>query len=152
VTAPAYRIALVASKASGELNGDGPLLVAAFDAIGMKAEVIPWGKGSDWAGFDAVLIRGPFDYVLDRAGFLDWAAEVSSCTRLANSLEVLEWNTEKRYLRDLEAAGIPTFPTVWVECGQAVPRPDWDDFVVKPSMSGGARLVSRPADSPRNVV
>jgi hypothetical protein len=137
------RIALVASQASAELYGDGPLLVAAFEALGMNAEILPWGKGPDWSRFDAVLIRGTFDYVFDRAGFLDWAAEVSSGTRLANSLEVLEWNTDKRYLRELDAAGVPTVSTVWVEPGEPTPRIDWDDFVVKPSVSAGSRLTAR---------
>jgi hypothetical protein len=137
------RIALVASKASAELYGDGPLLVAAFEALGMKAEIVPWGNGPEWSRFDAVLIRGTFDYVFDRAGFLAWAAEVSSSTRLANSLAVLEWNTDKRYLREMEAAGVPTVPTVWVEDGEPVPRLDWGDFVVKPSVSAGSRLTAR---------
>ncbi len=137
------RIALVADKATADLYTDGPLLVAAFEAIGMKAEIVPWGAGPQWAGYDAVLIRGTWDYVFERTAFLDWAVGVSASTRLANSVQVLEWNTDKRYLRDLQAAGVATVPTIWVERGEDVPHLEWDDFVVKPSVSGGARLAAR---------
>jgi hypothetical protein len=137
------RIALVGSKGSTDLHTDGPLLLAAFDAVGLTAEMVPWGRGPDWAGFDAVVVRNTWDYVFDRAAFLAWAGEVSRCTRLANSLEVLDWNTDKRYLRGLAAQGIPTVATTWVEPGEMPPLIGWDDFVVKPSVSAGARLSAR---------
>lgn len=137
------RIALVANRGTPDLREDGPILKASFEAIGMETEVVPWGSGPDWSSFDGVLIRTTWDYVYDRPGFLEWASEVSSTTRLANSLEVLEWNTDKRYLRDLEGAGVPIVPTIWVEAGEPAPQPAWDDFVVKPSVSAGARLSAR---------
>jgi hypothetical protein len=137
------RIALVANREAPDLGGDGPWLAASFEAVGVDIEVLPWGSGPDWAAFDGVVIRTTWDYVFDRPAFLDWAGEVASRTRLANSLEVLAWNTDKRYLRDLEAAGVPIVPTVWVEAGEPVPRPEWPEFVVKPSVSAGARLSAR---------
>lgn len=136
-------IALVAARGSQSLQGDGPLLIAAFQALGFGAEIVGWGGGTDWSGFDAALIRNTWDYVLDRDGFLGWAAEVAAATRLANPLEVLVWNTDKRYLRDLEVAGIPIVPTHWVEPGEQAPLVDWDTFVVKPAVSAGARLSAR---------
>ena len=137
------RIALVADRQTASLHGDGPPLLAAFEAIGVAAEVVPWGEGPEWSIFDAAVVRTTWDYVSDRPAFLRWAAEVSSQTRLANPTAVLEWNTDKRYLRELAAAGIPTVPTVWVEPGAPAPAVDWDAFVVKPSVSAGARLSAR---------
>jgi hypothetical protein len=137
------RIALIANRETKDLGDDGPRLAASFDAIGVEIEVVPWGSGTDWASFEGVVIRTPFDYVFDRPAFLRWAEEVSSRTRMANSLQVLRWNTDKRYLRDLESVGVPVVPTVWVEAGQPAPQPAWDAFVVKPSVSAGARLSAR---------
>ncbi len=137
------RIALAADRQEAALHGDGPPLLAALEAVGVEAEVTPWGTSEAWDRFDAVVIRTTWDYVFDRRAFLDWASEVSSQTRLANSVEVLEWNTDKRYLQDLEAVGVPTVPTVWVDRGDPAPRPPWDAFVVKPSVSAGARLSAR---------
>jgi hypothetical protein len=148
------RVALVASAQTTELHTDGPLLIAAFDSLHIDADVVSWGRGVDWSAFDAVLVRNTWDYIFDRDAFLDWAAEVSATTRLANSVDVLRWNTDKRYLRDLEASGIPTVPTLWVDPGAETPAVEWDDFVVKPSVSAGARLSARyrGGDDPRDHI
>jgi len=137
------RVALVADRATAEMHEDGPLLIAAFSKLGVDTEVVPWTSDPAWASFDAALVRNTFDYVFDRSGFLAWADEVTKETRLANPAHVLRWNTDKRYLRDLEAAGIPIVPTVWVEEGDGVPDIAWADFVVKPTVSCGARLSAR---------
>ena len=133
-------VALTVAQHDGALHDDGPPLLAAFERIGVDAEVVPWGPGPDWDSYDGVLIRGTWDYILDRGRFLAWAASVP---RLANTVDVLRWNTDKEYLRDFEVAGIPTVPTVWVARGDAAPAIDWDDFVIKPSISAGARLSAR---------
>jgi len=137
------RVALVANRDTPEMHEDGPLLLAAFGEAGIEAVVVPWGAGPEWSSFDAVLIRHCWDYIFDRGVFLDWADEVERATRLANAADVLRWNTDKRYLRDLERKGIATVPTVWVEPGEAMPQIDWLDLVVKPSVSAGARLSAR---------
>ena len=137
------RIALIANRGTPDLGEDGPWLTASFEAVGIETEVLSWGSGPDWAGFDGAVIRTTWDYVFDRPAFLEWAADVATRTRLANSLEVLRWNTDKRYLRDLEAAGVPIVPTLWVEAGEPIPQPEWEAFVVKPSISAGARLSAR---------
>jgi hypothetical protein len=134
------RVALTVAQHDGDLHGDGPLLLGAFQRLGITADVVPWGPGPDWSAYDGVLVRGTWDYVLDRGRFLAWAASVP---RLANSVEVLRWNTDKAYLQDFEVAGVPTVPTVWVQRGDAMPTVDWDEFVVKPSVSAGARLSAR---------
>ena len=134
------RVALTVAQHDGSLHDDGPPLLAAFDRLGIETDVVPWGPGPDWDSYDGVLIRGNWDYILDRGRFLAWAATVP---RLANSVDVLRWNTDKSYLQDFEAAGIPTVPTRWVRRGDDVPAVDWDDFVVKPSISAGARLSAR---------
>jgi hypothetical protein len=139
----AVRVALVTNRTSTDLHTDGPPLVAAFDQLGVDSEVVPWGSGPRWASFDAVVIRNTWDYIFDRAAFLAWAEAVAAQTALANSVEVLRWNTDKRYLRDLEAAGVRIVPTAWVEEGDALPNVEWEDFVVKPSVSCGARLSAR---------
>jgi len=137
------RVALVTNKTSTDLNTDGPLLLAAFDDLGVDAEVVQWGSDTAWASFDGVVVRNTWDYIFDRDGFLAWAESVATETALANAVDVLRWNTDKRYLRELESGGIRVVPTAWVEEGDAAPAVEWDDFVVKPSVSCGARLSAR---------
>ncbi len=66
--------------------------------------------------------------------------------RLRNPVEVLRWNTDKTYLRDLERLGLPVVATVWdpVDAGQLPDAPEW---VVKPSISAGSRDTARWSDA-----
>jgi glutathione synthase/RimK-type ligase-like ATP-grasp enzyme len=58
---------------------------------------------------------------------------------------VLRWNTDKTHLRDVEAAGLPVVPTVW-DPASAADLPDAEEWVVKPSVSAGARDTARWTD------
>jgi len=55
---------------------------------------------------------------------------------------VLRWNSDKRYLADLEEAGLPVVATEFV--GPSDPIPDLEgEVVVKPTISAGARDTGR---------
>jgi hypothetical protein len=62
--------------------------------------------------------------------------------RLANPVEVIAWNTDKRYLGELAAAGVPVVPTRWYAPGDTPTAPD-GQVVVKPTISAGARDTRR---------
>ncbi|WP_433253850.1 ATP-grasp domain-containing protein [Streptosporangium sp. CA-135522] len=118
--------------------------LAAWAEVGIAGHIARWDDPEvDWAAFDAVVVRSPWDYVIRRAEFLDWARRVESVTRLFNPVAVLERNTDKTYLRDLKALAIPTY---WVAPGEAVDFPVLDEYVVKPTVSSGARDAIRTGD------
>ena len=57
-----------------------------------------------------MVVRSTWDYVPRRREYLAWADRVAGVTTLANPADVLRWNTDKRYLADLAAAGVPWSP------------------------------------------
>ena len=124
---------------------DIPHALPALAAAGVTAEVVLWDDPDvDWAGYDLVLLRSAWDYVPRFAEFMPWARRVSTLTRLAPPLAVIERNTDKRYLRDLAAAGVAVVPTHWVEPGEAFTTGKFSDLrwhrvVVKPAISSGSR-------------
>jgi glutathione synthase/RimK-type ligase-like ATP-grasp enzyme len=126
-----------------DLDEDGPLLMDALESAGADASVVLWDDDAvDWSAFDAVLVRSTWDYPLRRSEFLAWTQR---CSRTSNPADVLAWNTDKRYLDDLSAAGVPTVPTVFVEPGDSIPA-GWEpggDIVVKPAVSGSAADTGR---------
>lgn len=125
------------------LDEDGPLLLAALAEAGAVARPVVWDDPAvDWTSFDGVLVRSTWDYPLRRAEFLDWA---QGCPATANPVDVLVWNTDKRYLDDLAAAGLPTVPTTFVPPGSPWSAPD-GDHVVKPTVSGSAADTGRFSD------
>jgi glutathione synthase/RimK-type ligase-like ATP-grasp enzyme len=130
-----------------ELDADLPLLVAAAHQRGITAEITVWDDPDvDWAAYDAVVVRSCWDYVARRDEFLAWAASIP---RLHNSPEVLAWNTDKVYLRQIEAAGVPIIETRW-DVGTGDDLGDHAEWVVKPTISAGSRDTAR-WESPDDV-
>jgi glutathione synthase/RimK-type ligase-like ATP-grasp enzyme len=96
----------------------------------------------DWQRFGVVVIRSTWDYSDRRDEYLAWCA---SLPRVFNPFPVIEWNTDKRYLRDLTAASIPIVPTTWIEPDTLLDDIELpgDEMVIKPAVSAGARNTSR---------
>ena len=145
------RIALATCRELPAGDEDSSVLLAACSAAGLDAEWLVWDDAAvDWSSYDLVVIRSTWDYVPRRDDFAAWAASVP---RLANPAAVVDWNTEKTYLRDLAEAGVPTVPTRWLEPGDEVPGDvtGGGEVVVKPAVSAGAKDTARygPADGER---
>jgi glutathione synthase/RimK-type ligase-like ATP-grasp enzyme len=106
----------------------------------VDSEVVVWDDAAvDWDAYDLVVVRSCWDYVPRREEFLTWAGTVP---RLANPADVLRWNTDKTYLRELEAAGVAIVPTAW-SARTVDDLPEADEHVVKPTVSAGAADTAR---------
>lgn len=137
------RIALATNAEFPDLFFDDDLLREALVARGVEAVPAVWDDpGQDWAAYDLVVVRSTWDYTERVAEFLAWADAVPS---LANPAAVLRWNTDKTYLRGLAEAGVPVVPTRWLADAAALREVGWDDVVVKPNVSAGARDTRRCA-------
>lgn len=135
-------VALATCAELPDLDDDGPALRAALDALGVRTSPAVWDDPAvDWAGFDLVVVRSTWDYPSRRDAFLAWADRVGARTPVSNAPRVLRWNTDKRYLRDLSAAGVPVVETFWPDSPEALP--DLADYVVKPAVSAGCRDTRR---------
>ena len=66
--------------------------------------------------FPLVLIGSPWDYTGAKEEFLAALAaiEAAGC-QLCNPLEVVRWNADKLYLREMAEKGVPSIPTLWSE-------------------------------------
>ena len=137
------RVALVSSERGLRVDPDLPLAAPALREAGYAVDCVRWDDPAvDWAGYDLAVVRSCWDYAWRRAEFLAWAGAVP---RLRNDAAVLRWNTDKTHLRDVEAAGLPVVPTVWAPAS-AADLPDAEEWVVKPSVSAGARDTARWTD------
>ncbi|MFC0526909.1 ATP-grasp domain-containing protein [Phytohabitans kaempferiae] len=130
------RVALVTCGQITALDPDDRLVIPELSRRGITAAPVVWDAPDvDWAAFDLAVLRSVWDYPPRRDEFLAWAAKVP---RLANPADVITWNTDKRYLRDLALAGVPVVPTTWVEPGSAWRRPPGGDVVIKPAVGAGS--------------
>ncbi|HKJ34769.1 MAG TPA: hypothetical protein VKA34_23290 [Balneolales bacterium] len=79
-----------------------------------EVDFVSWRKKIDWDQFDMVIIRTTWDYQNDLEQFIKTLQDIDdSDASLENSLDLVKWNIEKNYLRDLEKGALPIVPTVW---------------------------------------
>nr|WP_202498952.1 hypothetical protein [Streptomyces sp. SID5476] len=129
-----------------------PVLVRALGEAGAEAAAVHWDDpAADWAGYDLVVIRSTWDYSWRAAEFVAWAEKAGAATRLANPAGVVRWNTDKRYIGDLAAAGVPVVPTAYLAPGEPVELPRTHEYVVKPTSGAGARFAARYTPDQRDT-
>lgn len=118
------------------LDPDDRLLLEPLAALGIGADAVVWDDaGVNWGAYDLVVLRSPWDYARRRDEFVAWARTVP---RLANPADVVAWNTDKRYLGRLVAAGVPVVPTEWIAPADAWALPSRGEWVIKPAVGAGS--------------
>jgi hypothetical protein len=134
---------LVTCREFARLDAYDAVLAPRLASMGIVAEAAVWDDPAvDWDRYDLSIVRSTWDYAPRRDEFLAWARSVP---RLANPAAVLEWNTDKHYLADLERRGVPVVATTWLEPerrlrarGLHTRMPALGDFVLKPAVAAGS--------------
>ncbi|MEU1590993.1 hypothetical protein [Micromonospora sp. NPDC005710] len=136
------RVALVTCADQFDLDPDDQLVLAPLATRGVAVQTVVWDDPDvHWSSYDLVVLRSPWDYALRRDEFVSWAATVPT---LLNPADVVRWNTDKRYLAELSAAGVPTVPTSWIEPAESwQPPTDTGEYVIKPAVSAGSQDTGR---------
>lgn len=141
-------LALVIARPSPRISVDHelPLLRQAIEQAdpSSSCEVVEWDDPNvDWAAFDLAVIRSTWDYTWRVEEYFAWIDRCAEQTEFGNSVSVMRWNSNKRYLADLLAANVPVVPTAFIAPGDRVVLPHDKEFVVKPCVSAGARYTAR---------
>jgi len=109
---------------------------------GIEVEFVAWDDPAvDWSSFDRVVIRSTWDYPGRLEEFLGWCERVGG-ERLRNGPELVRWNSDRRYLAELDGSGLPVPPTLLVAPLGPVPELH-GEVVVKPLVGAGARDTGR---------
>jgi len=136
-------IALITSPLYPHLADDDQILLQHLKPSTLYTEVVCWDDPSvEWNGYDMLIIRSCWDSHLREKEFKEWLFRMAaSSPPLWNPVQVLRWNYEKTYLRDLERRGVPIVPTVWLDQGTApslaeiMDKQGWQGCVFKPVIS-----------------
>ncbi|SFC04241.1 glutathione synthetase, ATP-grasp domain [Parapedobacter composti] len=117
---------------------------------GKGLDIVPaiWNDATvDWTVFDAAIIKSPWDYHDHIAAFYQWLDSITHLgIHLLNPVNIVKWNSNKRYLQDIAEAGLPVIPTTYLSKGTTLPVDDTLfetlaalRLVVKPCISAGAK-------------
>ena len=143
-------VALVTCREALGIDYDMPLLLEAVRASGLSVDEVCWDDESiDWSAYDHVVIRSTWDYHRRYDEFMQWVRAVGAVSTISNSVDVITWNTDKHYLAEVAAMGLPVVPTIFIEPG----HDEWlkdvrdllasGDVVVKPAISAGSNDTER---------
>ena len=100
------------------LIADDLILARALEKRGAKVVPVVWTETPPQSlACDLLVLRSVWDYHLQPERFLDWLTAVAQRTRVVNAPEIVRWNMDKHYLKDIAAAGFAVPKTAFLERG-----------------------------------
>jgi glutathione synthase/RimK-type ligase-like ATP-grasp enzyme len=131
---------------AGDYVTDFHLSFAPMKALGWDVKTLAWRSSPDWNQYDAVYICTPWDYPQHVDEFREVLASIdASSAMLFNDIEIVRWNLEKTYLRDVEARGDDIVPSSWHEDFESAEVTRYfehhgvDKVVIKPTIGANAK-------------
>lgn len=114
---------------------------------GLDCKRMVWNDpDADWQQFDMAVIKSPWDYHENFKEFNNWLNKrEAQGLKLLNSYQLIRWNSDKHYLKEISDAGLKIIPSAFLEKNS---RPLLADFfgvlaakklIVKPCVSAGAK-------------
>ncbi|MFD2036849.1 RimK family alpha-L-glutamate ligase [Belliella marina] len=147
------KIAVITYEARGSYNtqdvaDEDELLGNILDQLDIFYRFEVWSDSAvDWSQYDLLLLKSPWDYFDRYKEFKMWCEKISSLNiPLVNSVTTVLWNSDKRYLKEIELAGYSIVKTFFLENGGVKAQLescfelfDAEQLVIKPTISGGAK-------------
>ena len=123
---------------------------ANFQALGAYALPAPWSTSPHAIESSFIYVANlTWGYHLVTNRWNTWLRAWPKSVRLINSTRLLAWNTQKTYLKDLEAACVPVIPTIYVNhidestLTEAAAYFGVADLVIKPQVSASSHNIMR---------
>ncbi|MBL0063063.1 MAG: hypothetical protein IPP40_16680 [bacterium] len=137
-------IGLATDNTLPELSGGEQLL---YQELCRRTEckIVIWDDPQEsWRNCSQIIIRTTWNYSYHLSEFLNWIDRIEQAgIRLHNSAEIIRWNCDKKYMRDLALRGVSIPETKWIPRGTLTPAllasMVTESCVIKPTVSGGAK-------------
>lgn len=130
--------------------GEERLLMKGLEARGLRTKRVAWSNAEfEWKRARAAVFRSTWDYFERFAEFSAWMDGVAGGLRFFNEPELVRWNVDKHYLRDLAGRGVNVPVTQFIERGERITLREvmgangWSEAILKPVVSGAARHTYR---------
>ena len=126
------------------------LLQYQLEKEGLKVTRKDWAdKDFDWQKTRYAIFRTTWDYFERFDEFFHWIDITEKKTTFINSSDIIRWNIDKHYLKELQENGINIAPTIFIEQGEKITleelfkKTKYAEAVIKPCVSGAARHTYR---------
>lgn len=126
------------------------LLIAELAKRNIHAETIAWDDSTiDWSQYALCIVRSAWFWHVYPEKFFNLASTIEKQTILWNSVNLMQWIANKKYLLELEKKNIPITPTILIPAQSSIAlrqllnEHKWNDVIIKPTVSQGARKIIR---------
>ena len=122
------------------------LITGPLKDLGWDCDFVSWeSKMIDWDQYKSVIIRSTWNYQEKYEDFIKVLNDINiSNASLYNPIDIVEWNINKQYLKDLEEKKIPIVPSHWFksfnfkEILKSFSNFDSKKLIIKPCISANA--------------
>jgi glutathione synthase/RimK-type ligase-like ATP-grasp enzyme len=129
---------------------------------GLDIDLVIWNDVKvDWKQYQVAILKSPWDYHENITAFYQWLDAIKQYNiKLLNPVDIVRWNTDKHYLKDIADAGLPVIPSFFLEKGTTLStgselfdKVGAAKLVIKPCISAGAKntLVLTPENMATEV-
>lgn len=142
-------IAILTCQGLNEYKTGDLKLIEELKKYQINVDHVIWNQDIDLKKYKAVVVRSTWDYFISKENynaFLLLLSKIDSMgIKIFNSYELIKWNSDKKYLKEMADKGISTISSLWVTKEELVQLPDllnsrnWSTCVIKPAISGGGR-------------
>lgn len=122
------------------------ILVNALSSQGLRVARFSWSNPEvDWKQVKSVIFRTTWDYFSRFKEFKAWVDSIKDDVQFFNTFDLIAWNQDKRYLKELNEKGIQIPPTYFIEKGderllsEITATLPYSHYILKPNISGAAR-------------
>lgn len=141
-------ITIVTHAAMPDGVADDHVLAEAIEQAGGAARYAIWDDPQvDWSAGKITVLRSAWDYHLSPVEWFSWLDRAGAMTRLVNAPALVRWNSDKRYLLELQQSGIPIVPSLLIEhageLASGCAQRGWSDIVIKPVIGASAHGTGR---------
>ena len=113
----------------------------------LNIEKVIWNDSEvNWERFQLAILKSPWDYFDLIEDFHNWLNLLAAKNiKLLNPIDIVRWNTDKHYLKEIEDAGLLIMESFFINRNEKVILNDYfekfgtDQLIVKPCVSGGAK-------------
>jgi len=114
---------------------------------GLNIEKVIWNdQNVNWEDYSHAILKSPWDYFDLIEDFYAWLNLLEAKkVKLLNPIDVVKWNSNKLYLREIEATGLKITPSFFIQNQEKINLKDFfkkfntHKLIVKPCISGGAK-------------
>jgi hypothetical protein len=132
----------------GVENDEDSELLSFLEQKGLLIKSVTWSDNKiNWKDFQIIILKSPWDYHENISSFYKWLDKIKSLgIKLINPIDIIKWNSNKRYLNDISKSGLSTVKTIYLERKSKL-KTDYSLFkqlnsnkiVIKPCISASAK-------------